>query len=116
MNSELAPDIVGILKMIGIRASLNGGSIPWQEQNRLKADMMNMWQYWVGVDELALKAKCVEVGISHESTQVLLDFFRKRKAGRRLVPASRYRNKHFRHDYKADSTKADKPFTPSFDW
>ncbi|MEU7632687.1 hypothetical protein AB0C34_22280 [Nocardia sp. NPDC049220] len=87
-NPNLPTDVSEILECIGRYAEGYGGHMKWNEEAKLKADMMNMRHRWgrnrVSVD--VLRHKCREVGLSVEDAGRIVDSLTKTQAGRRLIP------------------------------
>ncbi|WP_068056354.1 hypothetical protein [Nocardia xishanensis] len=96
-NLDLPADVSAILEHVGRYAEGYGGHMKWNEEAKLKADMMNMRHRWGShrVSVAALRHKCREVGLSDEDTNLIVDLLTKTQAGRRLIPQKTYRDFRF---------------------
>lgn len=90
-RGALEPSVEKIIEEIGRWAAGYSTGLKWNEEAKLKSDMMRVRHRWVGVDLGALEAKCREVGLNDKDTRTVLDLVRKVKAGKRLVPKRTYR-------------------------
>lgn len=69
--------------------------LKWNEQAMFKADLMNVKQRWLPVDVAAFAAKLRKEGMREQDSSELVDWLRKAKAGRQLIPQRSYRNFKF---------------------
>jgi hypothetical protein len=101
------------MEYIGRMAAGYSSGLKWNEEAKLKADMMNVPQRWAHVDPLALAAKCREVGLKDDEALQIAEWVRRRQAGRRLVPQRGYRD--FRFTIELDEPPPD-PDVTSLKW
>lgn len=88
MSSEiLPPDVEAFMDFIGMNIAASGG-FAWNERDRIKSDMMLVPTRWAAsrVPADALRRKCEAVGMSTEEAGEVVDWLRKRQAGRQLRP------------------------------
>ncbi len=98
VNSQLPVDVEEIMDYIGEAAKMSG-YLKWNEEAKLKADMMNVRHRWVSrVSEEALRRKCRAVDLTDEETTKILEYLRKTQEGRRLVPHRAYRTFRFNQE------------------
>ncbi|MFG2545700.1 hypothetical protein ACGFOM_25005 [Streptomyces sp. NPDC048594] len=91
VNLQLPADVDEIMDYIGEAAKLSG-YLKWNEEAKLKADMMNVRHRWVSrVSEEALRKKCRAVDLTDAETAKILECLRKIQDGRQLVPHKMYR-------------------------
>ena len=69
----------------------------WNAVAKLKSDMVEVRERWTKdhapVD--AVRAKCLDAGMTAEDTTTIVDSLRKRQAGKRLVPERSYKGFRF---------------------
>lgn len=65
--------------------------LKWNEQAKFKADLMNSPERWRGVVPESFEAKLRSEGMREEDVAELVDWLRRAKAGRRLIPYRSYR-------------------------
>lgn len=98
---SLPQDIVRILKLFASRADLNNGTLPWQEIEQLKSDLMINWDFWRDISVENIRAQCKKLNMSLSSARTIIEQIEKRKAGKCLVPDRSYIGSTFKHDKKA---------------
>ncbi|MFM9700384.1 hypothetical protein [Streptomyces europaeiscabiei] len=98
-NSELPADVDEIMDYIGKQAEMSG-YFKWNEQEKLKADMMTMPHRWLPsrVSIEALRNKCRAVGLAEEETAKIVEWLGKIQEGRRLRPREPYRGFRFKQE------------------
>jgi hypothetical protein len=85
---QLPPSVSAIVELLGSLASPSG-RLRRHDEDQLKADMMNVRQRWLAVDQRAFQIKCYEVGLTSASTGALVGFLRRIQAGASLRPRDR---------------------------
>jgi hypothetical protein len=97
-TSSLPGDVDDIIKLTGMWVKMSGGFFAWQEQSKIKADMMNERSRWnrSRVTADALRDRCLAVGLTAEDTAKIVDWLEKTQAGKRLVPERAYRDFRFK--------------------
>ena len=101
MNEEktaMAPlpnGIDGILEYVAGMAAGYSSGLKWNEEDKLKADMMNRPGRWVPVTVEQVGAKGRQLGMSPKDVNTIADFVQRRKDGRRFNVRSTYRTFHF---------------------
>lgn len=96
---ELAPlpnGIDGILEHIALMAAGYSSGLKWNEEDKLKADMMNRPERWVSVSVEQVRMKCRQLGMRPKDVDTISDFVQRRKEGRRFNVRSTYRTFQFR--------------------
>ena len=96
-RQPIPEDIQRILKHLAAMAKGYGNSMKWNEEAKLKSDLMKNWQYWAPVSVEAIRMRCGELGMSLKDIKTITDMIQKRKDGRRLVPDSSYKDFEFKH-------------------
>jgi hypothetical protein len=93
----LPADIVEILDYLAETAKGYGGSMKWNEEAKLKADLMNSRSRWNAdrVAVRAVKSQCLDLGLSVDDTGNIVEWISKAHAGRRLRPQQSYRDFRF---------------------
>jgi len=87
--------IDGILEYVArIAAGYNSG-LKWNEEDMLKADMMNRPERWIPVTVEQVRAKCRQLGMRPDDVDTVTDFVQRRKDGRRFNVRSSYRTFSF---------------------
>lgn len=89
---ELLPnDVDSILEYIAHMAAGYSSGLKWNEEEKLKADMMNRPERWVPVTVEQVRAKCRELGMHPNDIDIVAGFLQRRKDGRRFNVQSSYR-------------------------
>lgn len=101
MKDELPPDIVETLEFLAMMAKGYDNHLKWNEEARLKADLMNNRRYWLGFSAEAVRAKACELGMRSEDAALVYDLVSRAQAGKRLVADRTYRDFKFPHDRPA---------------
>ena len=91
----LPPSVVSIIEFLARYAKGYNNHLKWNEFAKFKGDLMNEPTRWGHVDVSAFRAKCLAEGMRAVDTDELVDYLKKRQAGRRLVPQSSYRTFKF---------------------
>lgn len=83
--------IDGILEHIAAMAAGYSSGLKWNEEDKLKADMMNRPDRWRNVTVDQVRAKCRQLGMRAQDVDTITDFVQRRKDGRRFNVRSSYR-------------------------
>lgn len=95
-DSEAVPeDIEHILSYLADMAAAYSTGLKWNEEAKLKADLMNNPVRWRNVSAQAVSQRLLSLGMSPEDTRTLTDFVKRAQAGKRLVPQKTYRDFKF---------------------
>jgi hypothetical protein len=107
-GEELSPDpdssevleplpngIDGILEYVAHMAAGYSSGLKWNEEDKLKADMMNRPERWLSVTVEQVRAKCRQCGMSPKDVDTVADFVQRRKDGRHFNVRSSYRSFQF---------------------
>lgn len=93
----LPDDINQIIEHLAQWAKGYNNRLKWNEEAKLKSDMMEVPERWTPdrapVD--AVKAACLQAGMTEQDTGTIIGFLRKRQAGKRLVPQRSYKGFRF---------------------
>jgi hypothetical protein len=87
--------IDSILEHVAHMAAGYSSGLKWNEEDMLKADMMNRPERWLPVTVEQVRAKCRQLGMKPKDIDTIADFVQRRKDGRRFNIRSSYRNFHF---------------------
>jgi hypothetical protein len=97
-SAQLPGDINEIVDYLAMIARGYSGKMQWQEVAKLKSDMIVGRERWTKarapVD--AVKAKCLDSGMTAEDTETIVDLLHRVQAGKRFVPQGSYRRSRFR--------------------
>jgi len=69
--------------------------LKWNEEAKLKGDLMNAKSRWRSVPVTDIRDRCRALGMREEDVTLIADLVTKAQAGRRLVPQSSYRDFRF---------------------
>lgn len=94
-QEPLPNGIDGILEHIARMAAGYSSGLKWNEEDMLKADMMNRPERWTSVTVEQVRAKCRQLGMGPKDVDTIADFVQRRKDGRRFNVRSSYRAFHF---------------------
>lgn len=87
--------ISSILEYVAHMAAGYSSGLKWNEEDKLKADMMNQPERWLPVTVEQVRAKCRQLGMSSKDVDIIADFVRRRKDGRHFNVRSSYRTFYF---------------------
>lgn len=96
--TDVAPlpnGIDGILEGIAAWAAGYSTGLKWNEEDKLKADMMNRPDRWVDVSVERVRAKCRALGMRPNDVDTVAELLQRRKDGRRFNIGSTYRDFRF---------------------
>ncbi|MDO4055141.1 hypothetical protein [Clavibacter michiganensis] len=92
---DLPDDVDAILQSVAGWSAGNSSGLKWNEEDKLKADMMNRPTRWQGVTVEQLRARCRELGMKPNDIDTIAGFMQRRKDGRRFNVRSTYRGFHW---------------------
>lgn len=78
-------------------AAAYNNSMQLDEREKLKADLINNRQAWMGIPIEAVRRMCSELGMSLEDPNTIADLIEKAQAGKRLAPANSYKYFEFKY-------------------
>lgn len=84
-----------ILEYVAGMAAGYSSGLKWNEEDKLKADMMNRPERWVPITVEQVRAKCRELGMRPNDVDTVAGFLQRRKEGRRFNVRSNYRDFQF---------------------
>ncbi|UFU05495.1 hypothetical protein [Ruania halotolerans] len=84
-----------ILEYVAGMAAGYSTGLKWNEEDKLKADMMNRPDRWAPVTVEQVRAKCRELGMRADDVDTVAGFLQRRKDGRRFNVRSSYRTFQF---------------------
>lgn len=93
-RAELEPlpnGVDEILESIAAWAAGYDSGLKWNEEDKLKADMMNRPDRWVPVTVEQVRAKCRALGMRGADVDTIAGFLQRRKDGHRFNVGSSYR-------------------------
>lgn len=94
--AEPLPNGVGeILEHIAAWAAGYDSGLKWNEEDKLKADMMNCPERWEPVTVEQVRAKCRELKMRPNDVETIAGFLERRKQGRRFNVRSSHRDLRF---------------------
>lgn len=94
--SEPLPNgVEEILEYIANWAAGYSSGLKWNEEDKLKADMMNRPERWAPITVEQVRAKCRALGMRPDDIDTIAGFLQRRKEGRRFNVRSSYRTFHF---------------------
>ncbi len=85
----------GILEHIADMAAGYASGLKWNEEDKLKADMMNRPERWVPITVEQVRAKCRALGMRPRDVDTVAGYLQRRKEGRRFNVRSSYRTFRF---------------------
>ncbi|EYR63266.1 hypothetical protein N866_01765 [Actinotalea ferrariae CF5-4] len=116
MADTLPKDIVEVLEYLAGMARGYDNHLKWNEEAKLKADLMHNRRYWRGLSLAAIRAKCRQLGMRSEDVALILDLIDRAQQGRRLVAQRGYRDFRFPHDRPTPPDDDPQPFVTSLKW
>jgi hypothetical protein len=84
-----------ILEYIAVMAAGYSTGLKWNEEDKLRADMMNRPDRWVPITVEQVRAKCRALGMRGEDVDTIAGYLQRRKEGRRFNVQSSYRTFQF---------------------
>ncbi len=96
ISSERLPNgVEEILENIALWAAGYSNGLKWDEEDKLKADMMNRPQRWSSVTVDQVRAKCRELGMRPNDVDTVANLLQRRKDGHSFRVTSSYRDFYF---------------------
>lgn len=92
---SLPNNIDRILEYVASMAAGYSSGLKWDEEDKLRADMMNRPERWWDVTVEQVRAKCRALGMRPDDVDTIADFVQRRKEGRRFNVRSSYRDFQF---------------------
>lgn len=102
MSNQLPANIDHILKYLADYAAGYSTGLKWNEEAKLKSDLMENRHLWMNVNTGLIQDRLEELGMSDEDIRTVLDFVKRAQAGRRLVPEHSYKGFKFPHEKWAE--------------
>lgn len=93
--ASLPHDVDQILESIARWAAGYDSGMKWNEEDKLKADMMNCPERWAHVTVEQVRAKCRELKMRPNDVDTISGFLERRKQGHRFNVRSSYRDFKF---------------------
>lgn len=93
--APLPNGVDGILEHVADMAAGYSSGLKWNEEDKLKADMMNRPERWASITVDQVRAKCRALGMRGADVDTIAGFLQRRKEGRRFNVQSSYRTFHF---------------------
>lgn len=84
-----------ILECVAAWAAGYDSGLKWNEEDKLKADMMNRPDRWLPITVEQVRAKCRALGMRADDVDTIAGFLQRRKEGRRFNVRSSYRDFQF---------------------
>lgn len=94
-QEPLPNGVDGILEHIAAMAAGYSSGLKWNEEDKLKADMMNRPERWAPITVEQVRAKCRELKMRPRGVDTIAGFVQRRKEGRRFNVRSTYRDFSF---------------------
>ncbi|MGO1696148.1 MAG: hypothetical protein ACTHZK_10625 [Arthrobacter sp.] len=94
-GDPLPEDVIRILKILSKWAAGYDSGLKWNEEDKLKADMMNSPERWTSVTVEQVRDKCRELKMRPKDIETIVGFVERRKQGRRFNVRSTYRDYQF---------------------
>lgn len=94
-DEPLPNDIGKILENVARWAQGYSSGLKWNEEHKLKADMMNRPERWLSVSVEQVRDKCRELGMRPNDVDTIAGFLQRRKDGHRFQVNSSYRSFYF---------------------
>ena len=91
-------DIEKILEYIAQYAKGYGNHMKWNEEAKLKPDMMRRMDRWSLVTTQQIREKCIDLGMCEGDVITICDMHARRFQGRCLVSQHIYDNFKFKHE------------------
>ncbi|MFJ4027622.1 hypothetical protein ACIPWF_10535 [Paenarthrobacter sp. NPDC089989] len=103
-HEALPNGVEGILEYIADMAAGYSSRLKWNEQDKLKADMMNNPGRWAPITVEQVRRKCRDLGMRPKDVDTVTGFLQRRKEGRRFNVTSSYRDFQFNSGATNEST------------
>jgi hypothetical protein len=87
--------VASILEHVAGMAAGYSSGLKWNEEDQLKADMMNRPDRWESISVEQVRSKCRELGMRPNDVDTIAGFLQRRKDGRRFNVRSTYKTFQF---------------------
>ncbi|MDO4058031.1 hypothetical protein QKG53_14505 [Clavibacter michiganensis] len=94
--APLPDDVSQILEITARMAAGYDSGLQWNEEHKLKADMMNRPDRWAAISPEQVRARCRELEMRPADVDTIVGFVRHRQEGRRFAVRGSYRDFQFR--------------------
>jgi hypothetical protein len=94
-QKPLPNGVDGILEHIAAMAAGYSSGLKWNEEDKLKADMMNRPERWAPITVEQVRTTCRALGMRPDDVDTVAGLLQRRKEGRRFNVQSSYRTFHF---------------------
>ena len=91
----LPDDVVNILQHLADMAAGYDSGLKWNEEDKLKADLMTRTQRWLGLPIDHIRLKCRELGLRPADVDTITGLILRRQEGRRFNVRRGYKDFHF---------------------
>ena len=95
VDEPLAEDVSRILESVAEWAAGYDSGLKWNEEDKLKADMMNRPSRWDSATVEQVRRKCRDLKMRPKDIETIIGFLERRKQGRRFNVRSTYRDFQF---------------------
>jgi hypothetical protein len=95
VGEPLPEDVIRILKSLAQWAAGYDSGLKWNEEDKLKADMMNRPERWTSISVEQVRGKCRELKMRPKDIETIVGLLERRKQGRRFNVRSTYRDYQF---------------------
>lgn len=92
MTDALPRNIDKILQYLAMAAAGYTSGLKWNEEAKLKSDLMKHRAEWRTADADVIRKRLLELGMSPVDTRTVVDLVARAQAGKRLVPQASYRD------------------------
>lgn len=96
IGEPLPDEVERILEYIAAMAAGYSTGLKWNEEDKLKADMMNRPECWAPVAVEQVRVKCRQLGMSPKDSDTIAGFLQRCKEGPRFNVRDTYRDFKFR--------------------
>ena len=91
----LPDDVVNILQHLADMAAGYDSGLKWNEEDKLKADLMNRTQRWLGLPIDHIRLKCRELVLRPADADTITGLILRRQEGRRFNVRRGYKDFYF---------------------
>lgn len=95
VGDPIPDDVSRILKSLAQWAAGYDSGLKWNEEDKLKADMMNRPERWTYITVEQVRGRCRELEMRSKDIDTIVGFLERRKQGRRFNVRSTYRDFQF---------------------
>lgn len=100
---QLPKDIDAILKEMAHWAAAYDSGLKWNEEAKLKSDIMKHKDRWILVSPQQVKDRCIELGMSTQDSNKISSFIQKLHQGKKLIPSRSYNDFEYNHKAMLES-------------